>query len=132
MLYTLDTNIIIDFFHNDEITVQKIKELEEQQVSLSISIITLCELYKGIYLCKKQELSLNALTILRQRIETLGVTEESAKIYGQKYAELKAQGKPTQDFDLIIASTCMANNAVLVTQNAKDFVNIRGLKAVEW
>lgn len=132
MIYCLDTNIIIDFFHNEYIAVQKMQELEQQQVTMVMTPITLCELYRGIYLSKQQEESLNAVLALRQRVQILEFTIEAAKIYGQNYAELKAKGKPTQEFDLMIASICIAHNAILVTRNAKDFAHIKELKVVQW
>jgi len=62
----------------------------------------------------------------------LGLENNAARVYGIKYSELKKTGKLTQDFDLMIASICIANNKVLVTNTKKHFENIKGLKIAEW
>ncbi|MBI2136283.1 type II toxin-antitoxin system VapC family toxin, partial [Candidatus Woesearchaeota archaeon] len=65
-----------------------------------------------------------------QGISLLSLDDNSCKAYGQKYSELKNQGKLTSEFDLIIGCIALANNAALITKNPKDFVNISGLNVI--
>ena len=42
-------------------------------------------------------------------------------------------GKPMHDeFDLIIGVSAIANKLILVTDNTKHFVNIKGIKLENW
>ena len=132
MLYCLDTNIVVDFFRNDDVVVQKMAELEQQNVRLSMTPINLSELWQGAYLAPKQKNPIQLIIDLLLRVENLSFTKEACRIYGQKFAELKEQGKQTHDFDLMIAAICMAHNAVLITRNGKHFKNIKGLKYMVW
>ncbi len=132
MIYCIDTNIIVDIFRGNENLLIKIENITKQENNFFITVLNLAELFKGAYLSEKQQDSLFVIKEFIENIETLEFTIEAAKLYGQNYAELKAKGKPTQEFDLIIASICIAHNAVLVTRNAKDFANIKELKVVQW
>jgi tRNA(fMet)-specific endonuclease VapC len=132
MQYCLDTNIAVDFFRNDSCIVQRMQELEEQNVRFVITPITLSELWRGAYLAPRSEAPIKLVEDLLQRVELLGFTGEACKVYGERFAELKKKGKQTQDFDLMIASISIAHNMVLVTRNEKDFKNIKGLKYVVW
>ena len=132
MLYCLDTNIIIDFFENEKEIVKNMQELEQQQVSFSITPIILCELYKGAYLGPKQNARLELINALLKRANVLQFTNQASNIYGQKYSELKKKGKQTQEADLMIAAITIAHNAVLITRNIKHFKNIKELKVISW
>ncbi len=132
MFYCLDTNIIIDFFYNEKEVVERIQELEQQQVQITITPINLCELYRGAYLAPRPKQALERIASFLERVKILEFTEDAALFYGLKYAELKMKGKQTQEFDLLIASVTLAHNAILVTRNHKDFTNIKELKFVVW
>ena len=132
MLYCLDTNIIVDLFQNEKEIVQKMSELEQQQVSIAVTPIILCELYKGAYLGSRQKERLDLVEAILERARILEFTNHASRVFGQTYAELQKQGKQTQEADLMIAAICIAHNAILVTRNHKDFANIKDLKMVAW
>lgn len=132
MFYCLDTNIVIDFFRNDSAITKKMQELEEQQVHFCIAPIALCELWQGAYLAPKQKNPTELIETFLKSIEILEFTGYACRFFGQKYAELQKHGKQTQESDLMIASICIAHNAILVTRNHKDFMNIKELKFVVW
>lgn len=132
MLYCLDTNIIVDFFQNEKSILQKMQELEQQQVSFAITPVILCEMYKGAYLGSRQKERVELIEALLKTTKILEFTKQASDIFGQKYAELQKLGKQTQEFDLMIASICIAHNAILITRNKKDFSNIKELKFVVW
>lgn len=53
-------------------------------------------------------------------------------LYGVEKARLRVAGTPTSDYDLLIGCTAVAENMVMVTQNVKDFKNIKGIKIENW
>lgn len=133
MLYCLDSNIVIEIYRgmNREIG-EKLKNLQEQNVRISINAIIAAELFKGAYLTPEKKEALAFVEKFTPSVELLEFTEQAARVYGQQFAELKKIGKQTQDFDLMIASICIANNAILVTRNENHFANIKELKFVVW
>jgi tRNA(fMet)-specific endonuclease VapC len=52
--------------------------------------------------------------------------------YGSEKARLRMAGTPTSDYDLLIGCTSVSENMVMVTQNVKDFKNIKGIKIENW
>ena len=129
MLYCVDTNVLIEISRGNP----KIKSQLEKYNSedMCINPISILELSKGAYLSNKQKESLEFIEEITKELDLLDFTKETYKIYGKKYAELKKQGKQTQEFDLIIASICLTHNTSLISLNGKDFRNIEGLKLIE-
>ncbi len=132
MQYCLDTNIIIEIIRNNSDLIKKMQELEAQQVAISTTHITVCELYKGVFLAERQKESHLLIQEFLKNIEIIEFTENACRIFGEQYAQLKVLGKQTQEFDLMIASICIAHNTILITKNHKDFANIKDLKLVAW
>ena len=52
--------------------------------------------------------------------------------YAKEKARLAIAGTPTGDFDLLIGCTSVAKKMVMVTQNTKDFENIKGIRLENW
>ena len=48
------------------------------------------------------------------------------------YCRLRLQGNLIEDADIFIASFCIINDYVLVTNNTKHFINIEELKMDNW
>ncbi len=100
--------------------------------SISISVITLMELYYGARKSQKVAINLAKIKMLEQSIETLPVGLESTEIFGLIKAQLETAGNRLDDFDLLIASCAMAHNLTLVTNNTKHFQRIDGLNLTNW
>lgn len=47
-------------------------------------------------------------------------------------ARLTMAGTPTSDFDLLIGCTAVSRKMVMVTQNIKDFENIKDIHLENW
>ncbi len=124
--YCLDTNVIIDFLKGNEKIIKKVSGLSQQN-TLFITSVSLCELYKGIYLYskgKRFEKELDDLEILLQSINFITLDTDSCNEFGKLFADLSKKGSLTQDPDLMIASICKTNDLVLVTKDKKHFRNL--------
>jgi predicted nucleic acid-binding protein len=64
-------------------------------------------------------------------ITILGINEEICKIFGRERARLRKSGKPIGDFDLLIASTCVCYDLILLTDNIKEFERVENLKILK-
>ena len=126
MQYNFDTNIIISAFLGDK---EAISLLEKTNESYSITPIVAAELFKGAYLRNDKDKTEKIMKFVSDA-GLLPFSIEACRIFGEKYAKLKKQGKLTQDLDLFIASISIAHNSTLVTKNKKHFENIKGLDVV--
>jgi len=127
-VYCLDTNIVIDMLRGDE----TLRKKASSAGSVCISPPILAELFKGAFLADRRDEAIEIVEDFTKNIDMLPLDEESCKTFGQKFAELKATGKPTQEFDLLIGSIALAHGSALVTRNRKDFEQIPGLEVVVW
>jgi len=64
--------------------------------------------------------------------EVVPFDDRAAVLYGQIRNKLEKEGKIIGFNDLIIASTVMAHEGVLVTDNLREFGRVRGLKLENW
>lgn len=129
MIKLLDTDVVINFLrrYNPEIT-KKIKDLIAQGIDLTITQITLSELWYGIYRLKSkskrilESKKLNNLIINLPEILTLD--SNSSRIYGEICAELDKSGLRVPQFDLLNASIAIANKIHFITHDKKHFPRI--------
>ena len=54
-MYCIDTNIIVDFTKGDEEVILRLNKLREFE-EIFITPITLCELFRGVYLSRDPEI----------------------------------------------------------------------------
>ena len=123
-MFCLDTNIVIDLFRGDRVLQEALDKLSKEYI---ISAVTAAELFKGAYLSERNE-SVDFVERFVRGAQVLDFTHNAARLFGEKYAQLKKNGKMTQEFDLLIAATALTAGATLVTRNEKEFRNIEGLK----
>jgi tRNA(fMet)-specific endonuclease VapC len=62
----------------------------------------------------------------------LPFTQKVADVAAELYADLRKQGQPIDDIDLLIAGTAIANELILVTNNRKHFDRITQLEVEDW
>jgi len=129
-MYLLDTDIIIDFFNNDNSIIKNIEK--RANLSIYISSLTLCELYRGAFLSANPEVEEKNILDLLASTEFVSINKEACKIFGKNNAYLSKIGKITQEIDLMISSIAISKDLVLVTRNKKHFENIPGLKIEQW
>ena len=95
---------------------------------LAVSIISLAELYEGIYAAENSEKQMEGLDDFTTRIVVLEIGGETAKIFGKQRAALRKEGKLIDNFDLLIAATCLCYDLTLLTNNISHFDRVKGLK----
>lgn len=130
MTYLLDTDILIFFLKGNLRIREKIVRVGDNNIV--ISAISVGELYFGAYHSREREKNINNLKIFFAASRILPVNEEIGEVFGKLKAELRSKGELISDSDLFIASTCLAQDAVLVTGNEKHFRRIDQLKLENW
>ena len=130
LMYLLDADIIIYALKGDE-TVKK--NLQDRlQDPISISAITLMELYYGAYKSKKVAANLAKVRMIEDSFDIVSTGRESAETCGNLKAALEASGTRLDVFDLAIAACALAHNLTLVTNNTRHFRRVQGLKLTNW
>ena len=71
-------------------------------------------------------------SILKDFLPIIDFTMEAVRVYAKIQADSVKTGKTRPVFDLLIASTAIANNLILATCNYKNFKDIPGLKVEDW
>lgn len=99
---------------------------------LCISIFCETEILQGLEMKQSDKLWNAYNLILKNSLPIMEFTVETARIYAKLQAELIKKGKTPPVFDLLIASTAIANNLILATCNYKDIKDIPGFKTEDW
>ncbi len=128
MKYLLDTDWIIDHFIGRKEVTRKLKKFAEE--GIAVSIISIAELYEGIHGSRDYEKSLKTMEDFLKGITVINIDMEVCNIFGRERNKLRKSGKIIGDFDLLIASICLKNNLVLLTNNTNHFDRIDGLQII--
>jgi len=129
-MYLLDTDTII---YNLKGNANIQKNLRNHiNDPIKTSVITLMELYYGAYKSEKVAANLAVIKTLEQSLDIIPIGLEVVQTFGLIKSQLEKSGSRLDDFDLIIAACAMAHNLILVTNNAKHFQRIEGLKIENW
>ena len=131
MLYMLDTNICSYIIRNQpEAIKKKLKEVENEH-RVALSTIVVSELLYGAY--KKGSKKL--IEVIKNFIEYFTIYEydlKAAEEYGKLRAELERKGKVIGAYDLQIAAHALSLEAILVTNNEREFKKVKHLKIENW
>ena len=128
MKYLIDTDWIIDHLNGIEKVKKKLEELAPE--GLVLSIVSLAELYEGVFYSRNPQKSEKTLKEFLTGIPILGIEEEVCKIFGKERGRLRKEGGIIGDLDLLIGSTCLHRNLILLTNNVAHFERIENLKII--
>lgn len=129
MKYLIDTDWIIDHLKGkDEGVKRKIKELRSS--GIGVCIISLAELYEGVYGSKDSEQHQEELDKLLSQFSVLELDRDICKVFGRERGKLRQQKKMIDNFDLLIASTALHYNLKVLTNNRKHFERVEGLEII--
>ena len=127
----MDTNIISFFLRGNPIVSANVEKAIDNGDSIVIPPLVYYEVKRGLVL-------INAAKKLKEfdafchlfSVGELGnyLLEESVNIY----VEERKAGRNTEDADIFIATFCINNNYILVTDNIKHFENINDLQIINW
>ncbi len=130
MTHLLDTDICIYWLNGRP-------EIREQALAvgisnLAISSITVAELYFGAYNSTRTIQNLERAEQFVGAIAIIPPTTTTLRRFGELKANLRRSGKPVADFDLMIASTALSEQLILVTNNTRHYARIPDLVLQNW
>lgn len=130
MKYLLDTNICIYLINERPKRVrERFRRLAANEVG--VSSVSVAELAFGV---SKSGSIRNraALQAFLVPLEVASFDLAAALIYGDVRADLERRGQPIGPLDLQIAAHALSLNAILVTNNEREFRKIAGLTMENW
>lgn len=129
--FLLDTNICIYIRRRRPPEVlARFEKLRPGEAVLSI--ITHGELIYGAEKNQRRQASLQQLDELVALLPVMPTPENTAREYGSIRAALEAAGESIGGNDLWIAAHAKAAGLILVTNNAREFKRVAGLKVQNW
>ena len=128
MTYMLETDWAVYYLRGKEEIIDRLDEFQPQGIGLSI--ISLAELYAGVYYSNSPVTAKEDLDNLLSSVKILGVNEEICRIFGEENARLRKYGQIIADFDLLIAATCLNHGLKLLTNNLRHFDRIKDLEII--
>lgn len=133
MRFMLDTNIIIYLIKNKpESVAAKVDQLNPND-ELVMSFVTYAELLKGAENSSQKAKVLHNLEKLIEQISVIYPADaQICQYYAVQFLRLKQSGTLIGANDLWIACHALAEQAILVTHNVREFQRIEGLVIEDW
>ncbi len=131
MKFHLDTNICIYFLKGKSSELCD-KLLSKHPDEIKIPSIVKAELYYGALKSRQSKTNIEIIEKFLLPYEIVGFGSDASIKYGEIRAKLEKEGKIIGPNDLIVASTVLANNGALVTNNQKEFSRVPSLKIENW
>jgi len=132
MKYMLDTNICIYLIKQKPEKV--LRHFKSHPVGdIGISSITLAELRFGAEKSQQVEKNRQALDEFILPLEIADFDERAAESYGKVRTLLEKEGKPIGSMDnMLIGAHALSLKVTLITNNTREFKQIKHLKIVDW
>lgn len=127
--YLIDTNIAIFYIKGKFNLDKKFDTLLIEDYY--ISEITLAELKFGVENSERPEKNRIALDNFLNGVQVLPIFP-GLDLYAKEKARLRKAGTPVDDFDLLIGSTAITHNLIMVTNNTNHFDRIYGIELEDW
>ena len=124
--YLIDTDWVAHYFKGTAAIVARLDALEEG--SLAISVVSLAELYEGMYGSRNPIKRQADITKFLTWVEVLGLDEEVCRRFGQERDRLRKVGNLPGDMDLLIGATALRHNVTLLTNNRRHFERLAGIR----
>ena len=124
----LDTNICIYVMRGHPPAVYA--RFDAQTEPLGVSIVTVAELEYGVHNSSQRLKNARALDKFLDQLQIVPWDRACAKQYAKIRSQTKSQ--PIGSEDVMIAATALALDALLVTNNGREFTRIDGLRWENW
>lgn len=130
MRRTLDTNICSYILRRHPLEmIERFAALDRQQ--LWLSAVVAAELRFGAAKLASPKFS-SAVEAWLAGFDVRPWPVEAAHHYAHMRAVLERTGQPIGGMDMMIAAHAMAEDSVLITNNAREFLRVPGLAVEEW
>lgn len=130
MHFLLDTNILIAMSKQRPGLVGQLEGIPADAILLSSVVVA--EIEYGIAKSARRQHNRRVFDALLSGFCVLPFDAAAARLYGPIRAHLEKRGRLIGPYDLMIAAHAQSLDAVLVTDNTKEFDRVAGLRTVNW
>jgi tRNA(fMet)-specific endonuclease VapC len=124
--YLIDTDWVIHYLNGRDDIVRRLDELQPE--GLGLSVISLAELYEGIFYSTDPQGNEQDLNDFLRGVQVIGIDEDACKVFGRERGRLRKAGQLIGDFDLLIAATGLHYGVTVLTNNRQHFERVEGLQ----
>jgi len=128
--FLLDTNILIAMSKQRLGLADRLEDIPADAILLSSVVVA--EIEYGIAKSGRRQHNRRVFDSLLSGFRVLPFDAAAARLYGPIRAQLEKRGRLIGPYDLMIAAHAQSLDAVLVTDNTKEFDRIAGLKTENW
>jgi len=127
MNYLVDSDWVVDYLAGKQEAISLLSSV--LQDGIGISLITLGEIYEGIYYGRDPQRSEAVFRQFLRSVEVVPLNRSIMQRFGRIRGDLRRQGQLIGDPDILIAATALYYDLILLTRNQKHFQRIPLLKA---
>ena len=128
MRYLVDTDWVIHALNDIPAYNQRLNELAPE--GIGISIVSMAELYEGVFYAYDPERSEARLLDFLRRCSGVQLDDDTCRIFARERGRLRAAGTPITDIDLLIGSTALKYGLTLLSNNRRHFERLTGLDVI--
>ncbi|MFO7702394.1 MAG: PIN domain-containing protein [Psychroflexus maritimus] len=129
MKYLIDTNVCIHFFLGNFNLIDRFETVKLS--NCAISEITLAELIFGAENSSNPKINYKLIDKFTERTKILPI-HNAISIYAKEKVRLRIKGEMISDFDLLIRSTAISNDLIMVIENLKELKRITNIRIENW
>ncbi|HII79557.1 MAG TPA: type II toxin-antitoxin system VapC family toxin [Methanosarcina sp.] len=129
LMPVLDTSFIVDLLRGKEEALQKLAEMEAQEIPLSMTEVNVLELYRGAYLSRKTHQNLEEIKKLLECFQVLELEEPVYEVFASLSANLLSKGRTIGAFDELIVAIILCHDGKIVTRD-NHFTEVTGLEVI--
>lgn len=130
MTWLLDTNMVSDLMrHPHGVVARRLTSVTGDQVITSV--VVACEISFGLARRSSPRLE-ERWRRLRDVIPVVALGDDVVAAYRGARAALERVGTPISPNDLLLAAHALALDAVVVTDNVREFARVPGLRVENW
>jgi len=124
--YLVDSDWAIHWLNGHAAIGHRLEEIRPQ--GLALSVVSLAELYEGVYHSTNPEPNERQLHAFLAGLTLLDIDRETCQFFGRERGRLRAARTLVADFDLLIGATAVRHDLTLLSNNRRHFDLIQGLR----
>ncbi len=130
-MFLLDSNVCIQLINGTSANVSK-RFRKQPAKEVAICSIVRAELLYGARHSRRVEKNLLLYKKFLEPLKSLPFDDDCAEEYSLVRSELSRQGNVIGPNDFLIASIALVHDAVLVTNNTREFSRVANLQLEDW
>src|SRR2546428_13178299 len=121
-----DTSFVIDIMAKDPAAIGKARQLEREDVTITVGSPTVFELFAGVALSRKTVEEKSKITTILSSLPQLALDFPSAREGGMIYGEKIKAGRAIDPEDAMLAGIGRGKGGKVLTRAIKNFSRIEG------